>query len=515
MMLTGFKWSRPHLSLALAFLLPVVLWVMLWAGLQSASLKAVINPANPVIFLHGVRGLLPFMAASVAIVIICYKLFRQRPRGFPLVGPLGFTVVYGLIGLVAAFLSPNIWVAIRWVLLYLSVPVVLWAIAWRTPSRESISALVKLNWLLIMTAFAALFIIALIKFDLSSILLSHTSLWKCEPLGSWHSLTSGVLRSTGVGRFAAITAIISFSLLWRPNYWRAIWFLIFYLSVVFMMTTGARTSLLGFFGAVPLIAMLHGGKKAVIIGAIGLAVLAPAAWFAEVPQTFAQTCILREYDVTGIAYLEIRTPETLVNFKKKDSHLNAIDTTGLAPEKGSIADLPTKDLQALIRLELLDRDDSWQKPIRSRAKLSFLPKGFLRLTGRTSIWATGWEFVKLSPFLGYGFHADRLVMGTHMHNAIMHALIQTGIIGTIPFVAALVVGWVLVYKNSRKLNHLPETHKHLVIQTIGILLFLSVRGIPESTGAFYGIDWLLLAPVLFYLQIVSSIDQRIEAPTGG
>lgn len=467
MMLTGFKWSRPHLSLALAFLLPVVLWVMLWAGLQSASLKAVINPANPVIFLHGVRGLLPFMAASVAIVIICYKLFRQRPRGFPLVGPLGFTVVYGLIGLVAAFLSPNIWVAIRWVLLYLSVPVVLWAIAWRAPSRESISALVKLNWLLIMTAFAALFIIALIKFDLSSILLSHTSLWKCEPLGSWHSLTSGVLRSTGVGRFAAITAIISFSLLWRPNNWRAIWFLIFYLSVVFMMTTGARTSLLGFFGAVPLIAMLHGGKKAVIIGAIGLAVLAPAAWFAEVPQTFAQTCILREYDVTGIAYLEIRTPETLVNFGYLDS------------------------------------------------KLSFLPKGFLRLTGRTSIWATGWEFVKLSPFLGYGFHADRLVMGTHMHNAIMHALIQTGIIGTIPFVAALVVGWVLVYKNSRKLNHLPETHKHLVIQTIGILLFLSVRGIPESTGAFYGIDWLLLAPVLFYLQIVSSIDQRIEAPMGG
>ena len=52
---------------------------------------------------------------------------------------------------------------------------------------------------------------------------------------------------------------------------------------------------------------------------------------------------------------------------KKDSHLNAIDTTGLAPEKGSIADLPTKDLQALIRLELLDRNDSWQKPIRSRA----------------------------------------------------------------------------------------------------------------------------------------------------
>ena len=52
---------------------------------------------------------------------------------------------------------------------------------------------------------------------------------------------------------------------------------------------------------------------------------------------------------------------------KKVSHLDATDLTKLAQEKSSVADLPTADLLALIRLELLDRDSSWQKPGRNRA----------------------------------------------------------------------------------------------------------------------------------------------------
>ena len=50
---------------------------------------------------------------------------------------------------------------------------------------------------------------------------------------------------------------------------------------------------------------------------------------------------------------------------KRDHHLDAASLTG--EEKGSVADFPAEDLQALIRLELLDRDESWQKPGRNRA----------------------------------------------------------------------------------------------------------------------------------------------------
>ncbi|MCI0788541.1 MAG: O-antigen ligase family protein, partial [Chloroflexi bacterium] len=132
--------------------------------------------------------------------------------------------------------------------------------------------------------------------------------------------------------------------------------------------------------------------------------------------------------------------------------------------------------------------------------------GVSTASGRTQIWAAGWKFIKLSPMLGYGFHADRLVLGTHMHNAVLHAMIQTGLLGTIPFVGAILWAWFLLIKTLRKIDRLAPMHKTAVIQSAGILVFLSFRSLPESTGAFFGIDWLLLSPLLLYLRLVNSAD---------
>ena len=118
--------------------------------------------------------------------------------------------------------------------------------------------------------------------------------------------------------------------------------------------------------------------------------------------------------------------------------------------------------------------------------------------------------IKESPILGYGFQGDRLLLGTHMHNSVLHSLFQTGIMGVIPFVAALGLGWFLLIVVLRKLGSLPPVHKHLVIQVAGILVFLSLRSLTESTGAFFGVDWLLLAPLLLYLQVVSRSLRRAK-----
>jgi len=139
-----------------------------------------------------------------------------------------------------------------------------------------------------------------------------------------------------------------------------------------------------------------------------------------------------------------------------------------------------------------------------------VPNGFYTLNGRTEIWKAGWKFVEESPWLGYGFQADRLVLGTHMHNSVMHAMIQTGIIGTIPFLGALIWVWFLLLKTLRNLNRLEPAHRTLVIQAAGILVFLSIRAMPESTGAFFGVDWFLLSPLLLYLRIISSTSAQTE-----
>ena len=87
----------------------------------------------------------------------------------------------------------------------------------------------------------------------------------------------------------------------------------------------------------------------------------------------------------------------------------------------------------------------------------------------------------------------------------MHSLVQTGILGSIAYVVAALFGWVLLFKVTRNLDSLSVTHKQLVIQSGAVLGFLTMRAFPESTGAFFGVDWLLLAPILIYLYMVDSV----------
>ena len=60
-----------------------------------------------------------------------------------------------------------------------------------------------------------------------------------------------------------------------------------------------------------------------------------------------------------------------------------------------------------------------------------------------------------------------------------------------------------------RIGSLAASDKHIVIQCGGILAFFTMRSFPESTGAFFGVDWLILAVLLFYLQAVSS---KLAAP---
>ena len=114
--------------------------------------------------------------------------------------------------------------------------------------------------------------------------------------------------------------------------------------------------------------------------------------------------------------------------------------------------------------------------------------------------------IKERPLLGYGFHADRLVLREHMHNTYLHGLLQTGAIGLIPLLAGFTLAWALLLKAVLRISRLTATNRHMVILTAGMLALFSLRTIPESTGAFFGVDWILLAPLLLYLGLVTRND---------
>ena len=69
---------------------------------------------------------------------------------------------------------------------------------------------------------------------------------------------------------------------------------------------------------------------------------------------------------------------------KIDHHLDTTDLAG--PEKGgSVADLPADDLQAVLRIQLSDRDLNWQKPIRTRKQYL----GYKCPRPKRNVWSAG------------------------------------------------------------------------------------------------------------------------------
>ncbi|MCJ7504272.1 MAG: O-antigen ligase family protein [Acidobacteriia bacterium] len=135
------------------------------------------------------------------------------------------------------------------------------------------------------------------------------------------------------------------------------------------------------------------------------------------------------------------------------------------------------------------------------------------LSGRTVTWQAGWALFQESPWLGWGFHADRIFLGwQHMHNALLHALVQTGVLGTVPYVAAIVGAWIFVVRlyRTRPLRGLSP----LPIEIPAVLAFFTIASITESTFAFFGTPWLLSAPLIAYVQVLAWQTRRSRSAIG-
>jgi hypothetical protein len=124
------------------------------------------------------------------------------------------------------------------------------------------------------------------------------------------------------------------------------------------------------------------------------------------------------------------------------------------------------------------------------------------LTGRDNTWQKGLTQIGHSPFFGWGFHADRLLLDSeHMHNSYLHAAIQAGLVGALLFAAAIAVLWAFLWKSGviRKIRGAEGPDQTLLMQSVLILGFLTARSFFESTAAFYGVDLLLLVPAVCFI----------------
>ena len=71
--------------------------------------------------------------------------------------------------------------------------------------------------------------------------------------------------------------------------------------------------MIGLAAAIPVVGVLHGGKKSIIVGALARAVLAPIVWSTGIHENVLKGCLLRGWDAAGIRDLKMRSPEPAGN----------------------------------------------------------------------------------------------------------------------------------------------------------------------------------------------------------
>ena len=133
-------------------LLPIALWALMFLGLGAGKASEIWNPNGIQSFINGVRTVLPFAVAGSAAAFMVYRMLQgHMPKG-SIFGPLGLASLYGVVGFVGAFNSPDGSTALWWAGLYLSAPVFLWGILWTTDPLDQLRVLVKATWLAVALA---------------------------------------------------------------------------------------------------------------------------------------------------------------------------------------------------------------------------------------------------------------------------------------------------------------------------------------------------------------------------
>jgi O-antigen ligase len=134
---------------------------------------------------------------------------------------------------------------------------------------------------------------------------------------------------------------------------------------------------------------------------------------------------------------------------------------------------------------------------------------FVSMTGRTRAYEHGLAAFQDAPLFGRGQWADRLVIGEHVHNSFLQALLNGGIFGAIPYFASWIAGWMLFFRLQKRRARLSPEDRVCLLEAGTVMMFFTVRAIPETTTASYAVDLLVMVAVYVYLEALSvSIARR-------
>jgi O-antigen ligase len=158
---------------------------------------------------------------------------------------------------------------------------------------------------------------------------------------------------------------------------------------------------------------------------------------------------------------------------------------------------------ALIVILLLDSPATVSNNVATYIKRGQSREEFLSMTGRTRAYEHGIAAFKDAPLLGRGQWADRIILHEPVHNSFLQALLNGGIVGGIPYLASWAAGWLLFYRLQKKNTQLGAEDRVHVLECGAVMMFFTVRAIPETTTASFAVDLLVMVAIYVYLECLT------------
>ncbi|MCD6565652.1 MAG: O-antigen ligase family protein [Bacteroidales bacterium] len=137
-------------------------------------------------------------------------------------------------------------------------------------------------------------------------------------------------------------------------------------------------------------------------------------------------------------------------------------------------------------------------------------QAFESWSGRKIAWMSTWKRFEKSPVLGYGMAAgveygavSKSLIGSHMHSSYFEILLNTGLLGFIPWFLCLVV----VSKNILKRLLIPpdwfdKKMKAFHIEVSSLLIFFLIRSIAGTTFAYFDFTFIFYACFILYSVVI-------------
>jgi O-antigen ligase len=125
------------------------------------------------------------------------------------------------------------------------------------------------------------------------------------------------------------------------------------------------------------------------------------------------------------------------------------------------------------------------------------------MSGRGVIYRNAWAAIKAAPILGYGPQADRQFGAIgNAQDGLLYALLCGGFIGGSAWFAGLVMAWLYLWRIAARMQGMPEGDRRTLTEVAGMMMFFTLRSIPENCAALFSVDLMVQLPAVVYLGVL-------------